>query len=446
MKMTGAGQLPAYLSGCQDLKPLSINTRFLLVAGLPLLLLGVVYVVSYQQFNEALAGFQVATRHHEASVDKTLHLHESLLKALMPANDYLIHGNQSERQEFATHSRDVERLFSELAGDSQLFEGARAYIKEAYPYWSRGRRIAVDLLAAPDPVGSLRLASAMEQMDGLVYKAAALVEKAHQQASTKVREAVEMGVRHHRRAQLVSGVGFLIALLVLSIAVSWLARSIVRPLRQLEKGAHRIGEGELAYRVDYREDNEFGRLAAAFNAMADHVALSQSSLEELSLRDSLTGTWNRRALDMRMNIEMDRSRRHGRCLSVIMLDLDHFKTINDQYGHDVGDKVLQQVAAIMENLIRPTDQLTRYGGEEFCIVLPETPLAGTRVLAERLREQVARTAIEVSKKVTLRVTLSAGIATYPEQGETPGALIHAADQALYEAKQAGRNRVFARRA
>ena len=432
--------------GVLCLMQLSINNRFLLVACLPVVLLALVYLLSYQQFDKALAGFRTATDHYERCVEKTLHLHEALLKALMPANDYLIHGRQEERQEFARESKQVEILFSELSGDSMLYEESRQLIKEAYPYWSSGRRIATDLLAASQPVGDQRLASAMEQMDGLVYKAAKLVERAHEHSAREVRRAVDAGVNHHRQAQLVSGAGFLAALLVLLVSVSLLARFILTPLRKLEEAAERLGEGQFAYRVEYRRDNEFGHVAEAFNRMAAQVELSQASLEELSLRDPLTGVWNRRALDMRMEVETDRSRRHGRCLSVIMLDLDHFKSINDQYGHEVGDAVLRQVAQMLEGIIRPTDHLSRYGGEEFVAVLPETPLPGARILAERLREQIGSTAIEISKKVSLRVTLSAGIATFPEQGDTAGALIHAADKALYEAKKAGRNRVFALRA
>ena len=165
--------------------------------------------------------------------------------------------------------------------------------------------------------------------------------------------------------------------------------------------------------------------------------------ERLATTDGLTGLSNRRSLDVQLRERFAEASRYRRCLSFVLIDVDHFKKVNDGHGHPAGDTVLRGVAAIVAAQARETDRAARYGGEEMALLLPETDLAGARVIAERLRA-----AIEASSHQTeggpLRVTVSLGVATFPSAGlETPEQLLEAADQALYRAKQGGRNRVEA---
>ena len=159
--------------------------------------------------------------------------------------------------------------------------------------------------------------------------------------------------------------------------------------------------------------------------------------------DGLTGLYNHRHLQERLEMEVERADRYGRPLSVIMADLDHFKSFNDAFGHPRGDELLIAVARTLRQLSRATDILARYGGEEFTLVLPETSAAEARVLAERVRQCVA--ALEIDAVPTRRgaepgVTLSLGVAAYLP-GDSKEDLIEAADVALYQAKRAGRDRV-----
>jgi len=138
---------------------------------------------------------------------------------------------------------------------------------------------------------------------------------------------------------------------------------------------------------------------------------------------------------------MDRSRRYGRPFSLVMLDIDHFKSINDTYGHLAGDKALRALAALIRGEVRPTDVVARYGGEEFVLALPETAGTGAVTLAERLRVRVAGHALAVTADHTISMTVSIGVASYPDGANSVQKLLSAADQALYAAKSAGRNRV-----
>ncbi len=166
-------------------------------------------------------------------------------------------------------------------------------------------------------------------------------------------------------------------------------------------------------------------------------------LQEESIRDGLTKVYNRRYLDERLPIEMAFARRHGAELSVIMLDVDHFKTINDLHGHSAGDEVLTSIAAQMRGSMRSEDMIARFGGEEFTIVLRTTNLAGAHLVAERLRRLIAARPVRLPGRPTpTPITISAGCASLAEtRAAGQGPLLAAADRRMYAAKQAGRNRV-----
>ena len=151
--------------------------------------------------------------------------------------------------------------------------------------------------------------------------------------------------------------------------------------------------------------------------------------------DVLTGLTNRRGFDERFEIELERARRTGRPLGVVAVDLDHFKQVNDRFGHQVGDQALQMMADALRRSTRRVDLVARLGGEEFAIVAPDTAGALAYTLAERVRAEVERT---FSGWYT-NLTASCGVAIFPGDGERPDQLVYAADQALYAAKESGRN-------
>jgi diguanylate cyclase (GGDEF)-like protein len=164
-------------------------------------------------------------------------------------------------------------------------------------------------------------------------------------------------------------------------------------------------------------------------------------LAKLAAYDELTGAYNRRSMFHHLEAELGRSQRYGRCLSVLMLDVDHFKRVNDGHGHRAGDQVLAWFAQLLAAQLRSMDFVCRYGGEEFCVLLPETPAPGALIVAERLRAAVERSPF-TSAGLSLSVTSSIGVATWdPAAARDVPDLLLRADDALLEAKRAGRNQV-----
>jgi diguanylate cyclase (GGDEF)-like protein len=170
------------------------------------------------------------------------------------------------------------------------------------------------------------------------------------------------------------------------------------------------------------------------------------NLHTQAVTDPLTRLVNRRYLAEFLPRELIRTQRTGNSLAVLMIDLDHFKRINDTFGHDAGDLVLTHVARLLMAHIRGSDIACRYGGEEFVLVLPDTTLEGAHRRAEEIRAAVQGLNLRHQGKALDPVTVSIGLALYPEHAAGPDALIRIADEALYEAKAAGRNRVVMGRA
>jgi diguanylate cyclase (GGDEF)-like protein len=212
-------------------------------------------------------------------------------------------------------------------------------------------------------------------------------------------------------------------------------------VRQLEAAVQCFAGGDLAHRLHVGRTDELGALAGAFNAMAKELEKDRQALKELSVRDPLTGLYNHREFFRLLREEAPRSRRYRHPLSLLMIDIDYFKKINDTYGHPAGDRVLSAVAGIIRRELRQVDQVARYGGEEFAAILPETDESEAFALATRIRQAVAARPLAISETKGVELTISIGLAVFPDDATAEEGLVEKADHALYAAKAAGRNRV-----
>lgn len=212
-------------------------------------------------------------------------------------------------------------------------------------------------------------------------------------------------------------------------------------------GGRPIGFMGLATRVEKAFDYD---LAALFSSIGNHLSLIAEKImlfqetQRLSVTDGLTGLYNSRYFYQRLDDELARTKRYNEHFSVVLFDIDNFKVFNDKYGHQAGDDVLVEIAATMRIISRGTDILARYGGEEFIMILPHTGKDDSFTLATRLMH-----AIEEHKfpgPAQIQVTISGGVATYPDDSDNVKALLYAADMAMYEAKEKGKKRICAYKA
>jgi diguanylate cyclase (GGDEF)-like protein/PAS domain S-box-containing protein len=208
-----------------------------------------------------------------------------------------------------------------------------------------------------------------------------------------------------------------------------------------------LGLFHIAVDVDERTRRPAPDIEQRLRAICDRVgpALAnlklRDALRELALRDGLTGLYNRRYMEDALNREIHRAERSGKPLSVVMIDIDHFKQFNDKFGHDAGDFVLNAVARAIMKKIRPSDMACRYGGEELAVVLPEASLEIACTRAEQMRLAIRDTNLTHMGQTLPAPTASFGVSVYPAHGTKPVDLLKAADEALYRAKRDGRDRV-----
>jgi len=190
--------------------------------------------------------------------------------------------------------------------------------------------------------------------------------------------------------------------------------------------------------IDEQYQNLTKNLVPQLSSALTNIQL-KDSLRNQAIRDPLTGLYNRRFMLEAFEQVLNRAERHNSCLAILMIDLDHFKNFNDTYGHEAGDKVLEMVAEQFKRNLRLEDIACRYGGEEFCILCPDTGIREAHVLAEKLRHCIAEQQVIYQEQALDKVTLSVGISIYPNHGNSSNELLQQADKALYNAKEQGRN-------
>jgi diguanylate cyclase (GGDEF)-like protein len=231
-----------------------------------------------------------------------------------------------------------------------------------------------------------------------------------------------------------------LAALTLTLLVNViLGRALFAPLRRLGEASKRLGAGDRSTRLGWSRTDEIGELSRDFDRMAEELSTVHSHLEAMALTDALTGLLNHRAFQERLEQELRRAEREAYPISIVALDVDHFKEVNDRWGHAAGDEALRLLAKAIKDSLRPMDVCGRVGGDEFMVAIVRATAEEADEVIGRLRETAARTEFGPAGET---LTVSAGISEFPRHSLARDELMHLADGAMYWAKSSGRNRSY----
>lgn len=355
--------------------------------------------------------------------------------------DFSLEGTSVHAERFAMQRGQIDHAFAELSRAVAGYDILRRDLALAEADWQQVLQGAEQVLAAPPLIQSgqeaqnlIRFESALDRLGadlGQLYEDIQLDnERSHLNALAAV-----------HRLDILALTALLLSLLLGALGIWIINRSLIQSMNQLSEGAMRFADGDRHHRIEVRIPHELVGVADTFNAMRETIISQQRELEAAALTDPLTGVHNRRYFDQALSQELRRAERFTSQFCLILLDIDHFKNFNDTYGHQQGDEVLKQVASLLQDAVRQVDVVCRYGGEEFVVIMPNCGLDQCRDAAERLRRVLADLPIPLADGTMIAVTGSFGGAVYPEHAITGDGLLRRADNAMYEAKRHGRNRV-----
>lgn len=423
----------------QHLLQIPIRKRFLMGMLLMLLPIIILAATAIYSVDRSAGSLEKVVEKSTEEVLPIIRLQRMVLLAAMPPNDYLINADRSNYEEFRNISREIDSLFEEICN---FRTESHELMTKARDEWESAKKISESILALPDPLADTNGKQEMLILDLTIERVVnildGIVDPSYKQMGQQLKFSQKIKWNVYFTIVAVFGAGLLVAITT-GMA---LAFSIIYPVRILQYGANQLGEGKLSYRISLKSKDELGQLASSFNAMAEKIEVSTSMLHELATHDGLTGLFNNREFYRRLRDEINRYKRFYHSFSMLLMDIDYFKSVNDNYGHQTGDTVLGIIASIIKESIRETDFAARYGGDEFAVILCDTSEEGALNLAERIRTKIETTPIKLKDERSINLTVSIGMASFSELIGSEEKFINIADRALYAAKETGRNKTF----
>lgn len=402
------------------------------------------YTHTIAELLDEITGIAKAARIHEIKDILFAHAH------LLTAKEYLGQIRATLSAVFAASTSDTSRLERLITLRRAYERNTRNFVQETaddirnyYHQTFRGPAVqsTTDMIAAAlERSGERMIGIDPVQWFDAATASIDLLKKVEDYSIGKIKQdtAQDLG-KAIRHINITIGL-MMVALAVLAALSIFFCRTVIGRLEHLQERMTAIVQArDFSSSVAVHADDEIGAISKAFNALLETVRTSIADVEHLSATDSLTQIYNRLKFNDLFKLELQRVERYKTSLSLIIFDIDHFKEVNDAYGHLAGDTVLVELAMIVKENLRGTDIFARWGGEEFVILATETGIEGARKLSEKVRTEIERFRFTTVG----RVTCSFGVAEYTE-GDNIDTLSKRADDALYDAKRSGRNRVCAR--
>jgi len=408
------------------LRRLSVRHRMMAVIAILLLPLAVLSAVSVIVLDEQEMAFRDSVEESVHGLIPLTTLEYYLQQALV---DELLAESNDSVPGFAGLTRNIDNSFSSIGVGMDGKDVPRTVLEDAQKSWLLARPAVRRLVEQvhtqhiSDTAANLHTRAELEQ-------AIHDISNARQSLSSLLKARYEKAAAQ-RKSQLHWLMwSWVLTLTAAALLAMVFLRSLLRPLEALTHAARRVNEGQAGVRVDAGGRDELAALADCFNRMTANWEATHASLKTEAIEDPLTGVLNRRGILSRLDVELDLHRSGRQTLSVMAMDLDRFKFINDHYGHSVGDRALEWVADTLRSMLRESDHLGRHGGDEFIAVLPRTSRAEAQEIAHRIGEVVR----EAAARAAVYPEITIGVATMPDDGDQAKALLEAADARLYAQK------------
>ncbi|MBW3657820.1 MAG: diguanylate cyclase [Actinobacteria bacterium] len=381
-------------------------------------------------------------------VTPVLALSDELSGAQILLDRYVATGADVDRAAVVSRTRRIDNAFAALdaalTGRAETADGMgiTTGLANARASWEFVR----DTMAAPGftvPADAEGQAALLRTLGAEIASVRSDLAGVAELATRRVSAAAAEADRSARGMRLLLLVAVPLSAFLAVILVAWLVRDLRHGTRALREAAEQLEDGRHGVRVSGLTHGDLAPVARAFNAMAERMELQSRELHEIANRDELTGVMNRRGFQLDLETEFERAVRYGRPLAFLLLDVDHFKAVNDTHGHPAGDVVLRAVADEIQDAVRGVDRVGRWGGEEFAVLLPETVRADAEHVAERVAK-VIRQRVVIVDGDPIRVTASLGLTVFDPElqvATSTAELVERADRALYTAKEEGRDRV-----
>jgi diguanylate cyclase (GGDEF)-like protein len=416
--------------------------RFWLIFGLALAVLPLAAsaVLGHLLLNRGvIASFADVAARQRYQVAPAYRLRSSLLDAVEPVDEFVDDGDATRPPAYRELRGRIEAGFADLHSHLSQDPESRTLLERARDDWTAADRAATEAISVRRPGGDPGGAELMQRFHGLMTSAADKLGAVSTGLEGDLLRDHDEALLFYERSEWLTGTAAIVSLMAMVAGVITIGRILSGSVDRLVAGAERFAAGDREHRIDVQVPPELHSVAEEFNKMIVRIHESEAVLADLARRDGLTRLPNRRAFDDALAELLARRDRFGDPGSLLMIDIDHFKRINDAHGHAAGDDVLGAVARLMASDVRLLDRVFRIGGEEFAAVLTGADAAAARTTAERLRQAVGAIVVPV-KGGTVTPTISVGVAMTADHPE-PSALLAAADAALYRAKQGGRNQV-----
>ncbi len=376
---------------------------------------------------------------HRKQVIPSQELRILIWDMLVPVDEYVEDRNPSHQVTFREIRARISAQFADVIDAFKDEPQSQELVERARNMWAAADQQASHVIFQSAQAGDPDAMKAYRLFHAQVEAASDILKSIAQRIAAVVDEQHDQAVLQYERSIWISVIAAIVSLIAILSSIYMVGRVISTSVDRLVDGASRFAEGDRSHRIDIQVPPELGRVANEFNFMIERIRETEADLAALANADSLTRLANRRAFDAIFAEEDARRARYGGSMSMLLLDLDRFKTINDTYGHSGGDEVLRATARTLLRGLRPVDRLFRIGGEEFAVILPHTDLEGARDVAERLRRAIESMEVNVNETI-ISVTTSIGV-TLIADDMTQLSAMEAADSALYEAKKSGRNKV-----